>query len=399
MRMQHHATIPLRLLLVLASLSAFAPLAIDLYLPSFGALANDLAVSFDQVEKTVSLFLLGYAAGMLVVGPISDRLGRRRVVLAGTGMFTLASLGCAWASSIESLQFWRILQALGGGGAAVVARAMVRDLFDEHQSARVMALLSTITSMAPLLAPIAGAWILDLSGWRAEFWTLAAFGVIAGFAAILVLPETHRIDRAPSSLSAAFRAYGQVLGHSQSRMNILSGGFLFAAMFAYITGTPFVILKYYGLTGQHYAMMFGLNIMGLMCMGWMGSRWVERWGTLRLIRLGGTLALMGCSLVIWSGSQRVPQHLPSLLLGLWMAVSALGFIAPNTLARLLAVHPQRAGAAAAVYGSAQFGLGAVASGAVVLWHDGTARPMTLVIGVLVILALTCVLRLNDQPLK
>ena len=374
---------------LLAALAAFAPLAIDLYLPSLAAIGDELQAPAGRVQQTVTVFLAGFALGMLFYGPLSDRFGRRRMIFAGTAVFVLASVACMYAQSIEQLLLFRLIQAFGGGAAAVISRAVVRDLFGETDSARVMAMIAMVTSLAPMIAPLLGAYILELGSWRHEFLALALFGAACTVAAYLLLPETLSQTRSQTSISLAFKGYWTVFQHSDARLLIVAGGAHFAAMFAYITGTPFVYIEFFGLSEKTYALLFGVNILTLVGFGYVSTRWVKKTGTTRLIKTGSVAGLAGALMVLGSAfnGDSALWNLSLMVAGFMLCVGSLGFVAPNTTAQLLGKHPKNAGAASALYGCAQFGLGGLASGAVSLVHDNTALPMAAT--VLVFAALAC----------
>ena len=375
--------------LLLAALAAFAPLAIDLYLPSLAAIGAELQAPSGKVQQTVTVFLAGFAMGMLFYGPLSDRYGRRRMIFAGTSLFVIASVACMWAQSIEQLLVFRLIQAFGGGAAAVISRAVVRDLFGETDSARVMAMIAMVTSLAPMIAPLLGAYILELGSWRYEFLALAVFGVACSVAAYALLPETLVKGRSQNSVKLAFKGYRTVWSHPDARLLITAGGGHFAAMFAYITGTPFVYIEFFGLSEKTYALLFGTNILTLVAFGYLSTRLVKRTGTTPLIRTGSALGLFGALLVLASawdaGSSQ--WNLGLMVLGFLVCIGSLGFVAPNATAQLLGKHPNNAGAASALYGCAQFGLGGIASWVVSLVHDNTALPMAAT--VLAFAALAC----------
>lgn len=362
---------------LLAALAAFAPLAIDLYLPSLAAIGTELQAPSGQVQQTVTVFLAGFALGMLFYGPLSDRFGRRRMIFAGTSVFVLASVACMLAQTIDQLLWFRLIQAFGGGAAAVISRAVVRDLFGETDSARVMAMIAMVTSLAPMLAPLLGAYILELGSWRYEFFALALFGVACTVAAYVLLPETLSTVRSQTSMRLAFKGYRTVWKHPSARMLIVAGGGHFAAMFAYITGTPFVYIEFFGLSEKTYALLFGSNIVALIAFSYLSTRLVKRTGTTPLIKLGSGLGLLGAILVLASAFNggSATWNLVLMVFGFLVCVGALGLVAPNTTAQLLGKHPNNAGAASALYGCAQFGLGGLASWAVSLVHNNTALPM------------------------
>lgn len=374
---------------LLAALAAFAPLAIDLYLPSLAAIGAELQAPSGRVQQTVTVFLAGFALGMLFYGPLSDRFGRRRMIFAGTSVFVLASVACMFAQTIEQLLLFRLIQAFGGGAAAVISRAVVRDLFGETDSARVMAMIAMVTSLAPMIAPLLGAYILELGSWRYEFLALALFGLACTWAAYVLLPETLSTVRSQASVSVAFKGYWTVWKQSDARMLILAGGAHFAAMFAYITGTPFVYIEFFDLSEKTYALLFGSNILTLVAFGYVSTRLVKRIGTTPLIKTGSLLGLFGAALVMasaWNGGNAT-WNLGLMVIGFLVCVGSLGFVAPNTTAQLLGKHPKNAGAASALYGCAQFGLGGMASWVVSLVHDNTALPMAAT--VLAFAALAC----------
>jgi len=374
---------------LLAALAAFAPLAIDLYLPSLAAIGEELQAPAGRVQQTVTVFLAGFALGMLFYGPLSDRFGRRRMIFAGTAVFVLASVACMFAQTIEQLLLFRLIQAFGGGAAAVISRAVVRDLFGETESARVMAMIAMVTSLAPMITPLLGAYILELGSWRHEFLALALFGAGCTVAAYLLLPETLSQTRSQTSISSAFTGYWTVFQHGDARLLILAGGAHFAAMFAYITGTPFVYIEFFGLSEKTYALLFGINILTLVGFGYASTRWVKQTGTTPLIKTGSMLGLAGAFMVLGSAFNGGAEHwnLALMVIGFMVCVGSLGFVAPNTTAQLLGKHPKNAGAASALYGCAQFGLGGLASGAVSVIHDNTALPMAAT--VLAFAALAC----------
>jgi DHA1 family bicyclomycin/chloramphenicol resistance-like MFS transporter len=370
---------PKRLIMPLAALVAFGPLSIDLYLPSLPTIAEDLQAPEAHIQLTISVFLAGLWFGMLLYGPLSDRFGRRRLLLGGISLYVLASLGCALASSAEQLILYRLVQALGGAAAAVLARAIVRDLFPLAEAARVLSLMHLVSMLAALAAPLVGSYLMQLAGWRSLFLLLMLF---AGACLLLVLskiPETHPADSRGASLGAVFRAYARIVRQPQALGFILCMGLSFAGMFAFITASPFVYIEYFGVSPQGYAWLFALNIAGVTTATALNARWVSRVGPQQMLSYGtavaalsgGALALLGCT-----GN----AGLPAMVICVVLYISVTGLLGANCLACLLAHFPQQAGAAAGLAVAMQFGLGMACSALVGVFHDRTPLPMSLIIG-------------------
>lgn len=384
------------LFLVLASLSAYAPLAIDLYLPCLPAIARDLNSTESAIQQTVTAFLFGFAVGMLFYGPLSDRYGRRRILLQGVAVFTGASVMCALVDSESHFLFWRLVQALGGGAATALSRAIVKDLVEGPQAARMLASMGLLTALAPLLAPLLGGLLLWLSGWRSVFWLLAVLGAASWVAVWKLIPETRRPGHAPDGLRAAFGAYGQLLRHPQARYLLGTGGFGFAAMFAYITATPFVFIEFFGVSPQLYGFFFGANILAIMLGSYTTRTTVIKRGSQALVALGGWIALGGgvwvavASGTLWGGVWGVAG-------GLLLSVGAMGLVSSNCAALLMQHFERNAGAASALFGSVQFGLGTLASLAVSVWHDGSPWPMGLTIALCCLVCCWCASQVRGLP--
>ncbi|SCK16477.1 Bcr/CflA family multidrug efflux MFS transporter [Vogesella sp. LIG4] len=377
MNPHHHTALPHgRLIWLLGALVAFGPLSIDLYLPALPAIAASLAAPVGLVQFTIGGFLAGFCLGMLLYGPLSDRYGRRPVLLGGIALYLLASLACVLAQSAEQLIALRVLQAVGGGAGSVLGRAMVRDLFALDRAAQVLSLLHLVTMIAPLLAPLLGGWLLLAAGWRALFLALALFGAAILALVALRLPETHPPEnRSTQSLGAAFRAYGRVLGDVPSLGYLLALGLTFGAMFAYITGSPFVYIGYFGVAPQHYGWLFGLNIAAVIVLTLLNKRLAQRHRPDSLLQWQ-TAAVALAGIALWLAGA---GSLPAVVLPLLVSVGLTGSIGPNCMARLLQLHPDLAGAAMALAASGQFALGMLASALVAWLHDGSPRAMCLVI--------------------
>lgn len=371
---------PHRLIVLLAALVAFGPLSIDMYLPSLPLIASDLGAPESRIQLTISVFLAGLCTGMLFYGPLSDRFGRRRLLLGGIALYMLASIGCILAAKAEHLVFWRALQALGGAAASVLARTIVRDLFPLKDAARVLSLMHLVTMIATLIAPLVGGYLILIAGWRAIFAVLLAFAGLCLLLSAWKIPETHPSHARGTSLGAAFRAYGHIARQPQALGYILCMGLSFGGMFAFITASPFVYIQYFGVTPQHYAWLFALNVGGIMTVTLLNARLVGRLGPQRLLGFGAAAAaLSGLGLALF-GSSGV-GGLSAVVACLLVFVSVTGLLGANCVASLLARFPQQAGAAAGLAVAMQFGLGTACSALVGALHDGSPLPMSLVVGV------------------
>ncbi len=370
-------------LVILGALTAIGPLSIDMYLPAFAALEQDLAAPAGKAELTLAGFFIGMACGQLVWGPLSDRFGRKPPLYAGLALFALASLGCALTDDISSLTAWRVLQALGGSAGMVIARAVVRDRCSARESARAFSTLILVMGLAPILAPIIGGWLTTTLGWRAIFLLLLTFALICLLAIRLGLPESHDIRHETAlNLRRIGGDYASLFGSRAFLGYTLSGGLAMAGMFAYIAGSPFVLIQLGNIAPQHFGWAFGLNALGFIAASQINARSLRNTAPTAMLRralwLPGIsgLALAGLA---FSHDFSQPMMLPLTLLGMFVYVASLGFIAPNSSASALATHGQRAGTASALMGALQFGLATLTGIGISHLHDGTARPLALML--------------------
>ncbi len=370
---------PQRLIVLLAALVAFGPLSIDMYLPSLPLIAEDLQAPESSIQLTISAFLVGLFIGMLFYGPLSDKFGRRGLLLGGIGLYLVASIGCILANSAEWLIAARFVQALGGAAASVLARAIVRDLFPLNEAARVLSLMHLVTMIATLIAPLLGGYLILISGWRSLFMVLFAFAAIMLLFSAWKIPETHHGDSRKASILAVFKAYLHIGVQPVALGYILCMALSFAGMFAYITASPFVYIDYFGVAPQHFAWLFSLNIGGIIVLVSLNARYVGQLGTQKLLIAGAALAAISGLVLILAGVSGL-GGLPLIVAGLLGYVSVTGVMGANCMASLLSRYPEQAGAAAGLAVACQFGLGALASSATSALHDGSPLPMTLIIG-------------------
>lgn len=368
-----------RLVLILGVLSAMGPLAIDAYLPSFPAIARDLAATASSVELTVAVYFIGLGLGQAVYGPLADRVGRRLPLLTGLALFVLASIACASAATIEQLIAARFAQALGGCAEMVVARAMVRDFFDERESMRVLSLLMLVMGLAPILAPLAGAQLLVHFGWRAVFWTLAGIGSLTLAAVLRLLPESlPHAARRTQTAGEILLTYGRLLGDRPFMAAVLAGSFILAGMFAYIAGSPFVFIELFRVPPEQFGLFFGFNAAGLITASQINGRLARRRDAHAILRVVLPITALA-SVVLLLDAASGFGGFAGVLVPLFLCVASVGFVLPNTTALAMAPHGAMAGSASALVGAVQFLLGAAAGSLVSALSNGTAVPLGAVI--------------------
>ena len=372
------APTPWGLVILLGSLTAMGPLAIDMYLSTLPAIGQSLVATPAAVQATVSAFLAGMAIGQLVYGPWSDRIGRRVPVMLGVVIFVAASVACAMATSVEQLLAARFVQALGACAGAVVSRAVVRDTFDHTETARTLSLMMLIMGLAPILAPLLGAALLAFGGWRLNFWFMAAFGVVVGAVAVLRLKESRSEATARQAASEnPFQSYAALLRQPRLLGYALAGALNGATLFTYIATSPGLIMGTYGYSAAVFPWIFGFNALGIVGSGQINRMILRRVHPDRVLSLASRVAVgLGGALMIaaYTGVGERWTVLPLVFL----IFCSLGFMQGNTTAGALNVDPLRAGSISALMGTVGFAAGALASTLAAVLHDGSARPMALV---------------------
>lgn len=382
------------LLLVLAFLAATGPFTTDLYLPSFPEIAADFDVPASGVQLTLTAFLVGMAAGQLAFGPISDRYGRIRPLLAGSGAFVLASAACAAAPNLEILIAARFVQGLCAAAGPVIARAIAADLTSGAAAARTFSLLMTIGGVAPVLAPVVGGLLTGLWGWRGVLWTLAGIAVLMLSCAAAVVRETLPAER--RTRGPALRGLGVVLRRKRFLGYVLLFASSFGVLMAYISASPFVYQSIMGLSPQVYGLMFGLNAAGMVTAGFVAARLARRLPARKTV-VSAVAVLLGFAAALLV---LVLAQVPALLLALPLfgMVCSLGFVMGNTTALALAEAGGATGSGSAVLGGAQFLMGAAVSPLTGLGGEFTALPLALVmLGSGLLAALALVLTRTRQP--
>lgn len=370
----------LRLVLVLGSLIAIGPLTIDMYLPALPAIARDLHTTSAAVQLTLTGTLAGLALGQLVIGPLSDAVGRRLPLLAGIALHIAASVLCVLAPTIAVIGVLRVLQGLGVAAASVVAMAVVRDLFDGAAFARIFSRLMLVMGAAPILAPTLGSGLLRWSDWRGVFAALAVIGVLLATVAAVGLAETlPATRRRHGGVTAILRDYRTLLRDRTFVGLVLVAGLAMAALFAYVSGSSFVFQQRYGLDEQQFGLAFGAGAVGLIGATQWNVRLLRRYPPQRiLVAALGVGAAAGLVLVTFAATE--VGGLPAILVSLWMVLAAAGLALPNAPALALSRHGEAAGTAAALLGAVQFGVGAVAAPLVGVLGTGSMAMASVVAG-------------------
>ncbi|MEU6686454.1 multidrug effflux MFS transporter [Streptomyces sp. NPDC046832] len=377
---------------LLGSLTAVPPLAMDMYLPSLPQVTRSLHAPAATVQLTLTACLAGMALGQLVVGPMSDRWGRRRPLLAGLAVFVVATVLCALAPTVELLVAFRLAQGLAGAAAIVIARAVVRDLYDGMAMARFFSTLMLISGVAPIVAPLIGGQVLRVTDWRGVFVVLTVIGVLIGVLVWTRLPETlEPAERHSGGVGEALRAMRGLLADRAFAGYMLTGGFAFAALFAYISASPFVIQEIHGASPQTFSLLFGVNSVGLVLVGQINGKILV--GRVRLDRvLGVGLAIVitaATALLLMSLGVFGEVGLVPVAAALFVLMSAMGVTLPNTQALALMRTKHAAGSASALLGTSSFLIGAIASPLVGVAGEDTALPMAVVQLAAALVALAC----------
>jgi len=371
------------MVVILGALSAFGPLSIDMYLPGLPSLGATLDAPAWAVQLTLTACLAGLALGQVVAGPLSDRFGRRTPLLIGVSAYAAASLLCALAPTILALVVLRFAQGIAGAAGIVIARAIVRDMHSGVAAARYFSLLMLVNGLAPILAPIIGGQVLRVTTWRGVFVLLAGIGVVLVAAAAAGLRETLAPeDRHPGGVAETVRTFHRLLGDRVFLGYALACGLAFGAMFAYISGSPFVLQDIYGASPQAFSVLFAANALGIVGASQANRALLHRFAPHAILRAAlvaqasagvALLAVVLAGAGVWG---IVPL--------LFVVVASLGLVLPNATALALAGHPRVAGSASGLLGVLQFIVGAAAAPLVGVAGTGTAVPMATVIAVLAV---------------
>ncbi len=344
----------LTLTLLLGLLVSFAPITIDLYLPALPVMTADLMTNTESMQLTLSVYMVGFALAQTFFGPISDRFGRKPTILIGTSVYLIASVACALATSVEQLIIFRLFQSIGAAAAPVVARAVVRDMFTREEAAKTYAVVTTVTAIAPVVAPVLGGVIVVWLGWRANFWVLTGFGTTAMLLVIFLLPETNRVpDPSATRFSRMLINFATMLRNRAYLGYLLTVMGTFGGLFAYLIGASFVLVGELGMTELEFGISFSGASVGFMGGAFLGSRIVRRLGIERMCLIGTAFTALAGTLIlslIWGGTVTAA----SVMIPTVIYFFGMGLSQPNIQAGAISPFPHMAGAAASLLGLAQY---------------------------------------------
>lgn len=387
---------------LLVALTVFGPLSMDLYLPVLPSLSTDLAVPTSAAQLTMTACLLGLGFGQLLAGPLSDRLGRRRPLIAGLLVYTTASLLCALSPSIQLLVVFRLVQGLAGGVGLVIAHAAGRDLYDGSRLTRYYGRIVVLSGLAAVGAPILGGLLAAVMDWRGFFVLLAIIGVVITLAVLVAFDETLAPARRVAGRLEQTWHHLRILGRDRLFLGAtISSSLTSAAYFAYLAAAPFILQDMYGLSPAQFALVFALNAAGFAAFGFLAGRAAERWSEHSVFGAGLALILLGAGLL---GSALVtPLTMPVTIVGFFFVSAGAAAVSPPATTLALVGYPEYAGTASSIVGLARFAAGGLAAPLVGLGGSGTMRPMAIVVLAACIAAVgvyAWLLRaLADRPLR
>jgi DHA1 family bicyclomycin/chloramphenicol resistance-like MFS transporter len=363
------------LILILGLLTAIGPLSIDMYLSAFPDIAASLHTSVAQVMLSLSSFFIGISAGQLVYGPLLERFGRKKPLYVGLCIYLIASIGCAMAASVESLIVFRLLQALGSCAGLVVARAMVRDLFEVKENAKIFSALMLVVAVSPIIAPTLGGYITAVFGWRIVFAALIVIDIAIFAGVYFLLPESKKPDPNFSlKAGAIFRNYASIIKHPQFYTYALTGAIAYGGLCAYISGSPNVFMEIYRVNEQQYGWIFALVATGIISASQFNNLALKKNNSAQIIKVAlGCQTIIGLLFAILTLSGHIEIYGSIFLIFLFLCCQ--GFIFPNSSALSLAPFAHNAGSASALMGAIQMSIGAGASMLVSFLQNHTVLPM------------------------
>lgn len=387
------------LAVVVSMMVAFGPMTIDLYLPALPAIAADLGSDAERVQRTLSVYMIGFAFSQLIYGPLSDRFGRRPALFVGVGLYIVASIACALAQSVDQLIVFRFLQAVGASCGPVLGRAVVRDYFKREEAARVMSWVISVMALAPILAPVLGGLIATWADWRMNFWVLTAFAGIVLFSVLLFLGESNRFkDPTATDFNAMAKNFGTMLGHRIYVGFLLTNVCMFAGLFSWLLGSSFVLIERMGLTPMEYGFAFGIASVGFLSGAQTAARLVRRRGIERMCILGAGCAAAGgftIFVLLWAGIDTPLAVMAPTIVYFF----GMGITVPNIQAGAVSPFPRTAGAASSLIGLFQYASAGIVTLVLGQFEFDPALLMATIMGVAGVAAIIVFNFLVWQPTK
>jgi len=380
--------LPKGFIVILAMLTAITPLAIDVYLPSFTQIATQFYTSIDQIEITLSLYLLGFALGQLLGGPLSDRYGRKIFIFTGLGFYIIFSLLISFSSSVEQLWVFRFFQAIGGGMAVINTSAIVRDVYHGKEGAKIFSIISMIMMIAPMLAPVIGVGILYFFQWEYIFLFLSIYASMLLYF-ITKLPETSPKIKTQN----LFSNYLTIIKNNKAVLLIFANGFGFSGLFIFITKASFIYMEYFKLETFYFSLFFSLNVASLMLFSRLNIKLLERYSPMQLFFRGMILQLT-TALLLWLFSSEI--ILAFVVLGFMIYIGSLGFVFGNSMSILLEHFEKMSATAVALNGVLGFMISAFVGFLASYFHDGTLKPIFLLMICTSLVSLTILSVIRDK---
>ncbi len=372
--------------LFLSAAVALGPLSTDMYLPTFPLLAEVFSASVAEVQLTLSVFTFTIAVCQLGYGPLTDRFGRKPVLLAGFFIFTVASYACLGARNIEELILYRFLQALGVCASIVVPRAMVRDLFEREQAAKQLSRMGTIMGFAPAIAPVIGGYLAVFYGWHSVFVFLGTASLLMALTVAFLVEETH-LSKDKNALRPRYILgnYTALFKHPEFLAYALSGGLCFAGLFSFISGSPLVLIEVFGIPADHFGYYFGSVVVGFMSGTLVGPLLTQKGGLIFALKIGTVISAVGGILMLALALGNV-DHEFAVIFPMMLYVLGLGIVLPQSQAGAMAPFPEKAGSASALMGFLMLGFAALLGYLIAVFYDGTQMAMVSAIGTMGVLS-------------
>lgn len=384
--------ISLKLLLpLLASIMALSPLAIDMYLPAMPMLAEYLATDMPMVQNSLSIYLFGYALGLVLFGPMADKSSRRKMVIFGVSGFLLASLLLPFVSNIEQFLALRFIQAFVSSAATVVVPSAIREYYQKN-TAKGLSYVSMIMMLAPMIAPSIGSVLLIAHSWQMIFYVLSFYSVVILLSVVKYLPEAVRNTIEPDKEISFVTRYKIVFSNNEARFDIISSMMISLAFFAYITAIPFVYLTVFNVSEFNFSILFGITVMALMSAHFINTRLVVRKGSRKMLRYGLRCAMIASITLLVVNYFSLP--LVYTVASILPLMGGISMVAVNSDALVITKFPDHSGTATAVIGTLRFGIGALAGPILAYFYDGSAFPFAVLMFSAVSVVLLCQIKIN-----